>query len=319
MHFPRLVSTVTVALAAAACSDSDSSAPDSTTNPNQAAASTGGSTSTSAGGSGGMSAPAASNGGSAAETPATPALNQGGGPASSPGGAAAGAAGTGAMPAAPAVAGDAGGPAGSTMSFFVTSRGAGDGGNFGGLTGADAFCTTLATAANPALAAKTWHAYLSTGTVNARDRIGAGPWRNFAGVVIGNDVAQLHAETPGTVNAATTGAASETTWPLNNVNIALDETGAPVPSGQPAVLHDILTGSNIDGTVSAMGTCSDWTSNTGTTSNGHSNRTGGGTNNSSWNFAHGTGCGQNAAGTNFQMGTVSQGGGRGSIYCFAID
>jgi hypothetical protein len=205
------------------------------------------------------------------------------------------------------------------MSFFVTSRGAGDGGNFGGITGADAFCTTLATAANPALAAKTWHAYLSTSTEDARDRIGAGPWRNFAGVVIGNDVDQVHAQTPGTVNTATTGAASEATWPLSDTSIALDETGAPVPSGQPEVLHDILTGSNIDGTLSAMGTCSDWTSNTGTTTNGHSNRTGGGTNNSSWSFAHATGCGQNAAGTNFVMGTVSQGGGRGSIYCFAID
>jgi len=208
------------------------------------------------------------------------------------------------------------------MSFFVTSRGAGDGGNFGGIDGADAFCTTLATAADPTLAAKTWHAYLSTSTVDARDRIGTGPWRNFAGVIIANSVEQLHAQTPGNVNVMTTpstGAASETTWPLNNLNIPLDETGAVVPSGQPNVLHDILTGSNIDGTVSATGTCSDWASNTGRTANGHSNRAGGGTNNTSWNFSHTTGCGQNAPGTNFEDETVSEGGGRGSIYCFAID
>jgi hypothetical protein len=313
MHFRCLAASVVLAVAAAACSDSNSSSPpESTTNPNLPTASTGGSASTAVGGSGGMSTATASTGGSGSEMPATPALNQGGGTASSP---AAGAAGTGAMPPSGALAS-------ADMSFFVTSRGAGDGGNFGGITGADAFCTTLATAANPALAAKTWHAYLSTSTENARDRIGAGPWRNFAGVVIGTDVAQLHAQTPGTVNVMTTqstGAASETTWPLNSPNVPLDETGAPVPAAQPTVLHDILTGSNIDGTVSAMGTCSDWTSNTGTTSNGHCNRAGGGTNNTSWSFAHATGCGQNAAGTNFVMGTVSQGGGRGSIYCFAID
>jgi hypothetical protein len=301
MQFFRLVSTLTLAFTAAACSDSNS--PATEINANRSSAGSAGSASTGASGSGGMSTPTASNGGSGSETPVTPALNQGGAAAGAPG-----------MAAAPV--------ADANMSFFVTSRGAGDGGNFGGITGADAFCTTLATAANPVLAAKTWHAYLSTSTENARDRIGAGPWRNFAGVVIGNDVEQLHAQSPGTVNVMTTpstGAASETTWPLNNVDIPLDETGAQVPAAQPNVLHDILTGSNIDGTVSAMGTCSDWTSNTGTTTNGHANRAGGGTNNTSWSFAHATGCGQNAAGTNFQMGTVSQGGGRGSIYCFAID
>jgi len=310
MHFPRLASSVVLALSAVACSDRDS--PDTDTNANQptgSAGSTGGSSSTGAGGSGGTAAIAGSTGGSGSEMPANPALNQGGGTGNGPGGGAAG------------MGGEAGG-APDTMSFFVTSRGSGDGGNFGGIAGADALCTTLATAANPALAAKTWHAYLSTSTENARDRIGTGPWRNFAGVVIGNSVEQLHAQTPGNVNVMTTpstGAESETTWPLNNLNVPLDETGATVPVAQPNVFHDILTGSNIDGTVSAMGTCTDWTSNTGTTTNGHSNRAGGGTNNTSWSFAHATGCGQNAAGTNFQMGTVSQGGGRGSIYCFAID
>ena len=294
MHFPRFVPSVVFALAASACSDrSSSTTTDSSSNPNQPAGSTGGSSSTGAAGSGSLSTPSAGTGGSNSESPGTPTLNQGGGSA-----------GTGAD---------------GSMSFFVTSRGSGNGGNFGGIAGADAFCTMLATAANPALAAKTWHAYLSTSSENARDRIGTGPWRNFAGVVIGTSVQQLHEQTPGTVNAATTGAASETTWPLQNADIALDEQGNPVPAAQPSVLHDILTGSNIDGTVSAMGTCSDWTATTGTTVNGHSNRTGGGTNNTSWSFAHPTGCGQNPDGTNFQMGTVSQGGGRGSIYCFAID
>jgi hypothetical protein len=86
------------------------------------------------------------------------------------------------------------------------------------------------------------------------------------------------------------------------------------------VLHDILTGSNLDGTVSPSGTCNDWTSNTGTTRNGHSNRAGGGQNPSSWNSAHDTGCAEpNPPGSNFQMGTVSQGGGIGAIYCFAAD
>jgi hypothetical protein len=207
--------------------------------------------------------------------------------------------------------GASGSGAPNNMSFFVTSRGSGNGGNFGGITGADALCKTLATAANPALGNKTWRAYLSTSTENARDRIGAGPWRNFAGKIIANNVADLHDQAAG--------GASESGYPLGDINTALDETGATVPAAQPAVLHDIITGSNLDGTLSASGTCSDWTSTTGTTRNGHSNRGGGGMNPSSWNSAHDTGCGEPTAGMNFQMGTVSQGGGRGSIYCFASD
>jgi hypothetical protein len=204
---------------------------------------------------------------------------------------------------------DAGPAPDATMSFFVTSRGGPNGGNFGGLAGADAFCTTLASAASPALAAKTWHAYLSTSTEDARDRIGNGPWRNFAGVIVANDVEQLHDQAAG--------GTLEQTWGLGDANIALDETGATVPSGQPAVLHDILTGTNLDGTASAN-TCSDWTAATGTTVNGHSNRGGGGDNPSSWNSAHATGCAPSMGG-NFEQGTVTQGGGRGSIYCFATD
>jgi hypothetical protein len=204
---------------------------------------------------------------------------------------------------------DAGAVADASMSFFMSSRGSGDGGNFGGIEGADALCETLAAEANPALAAKTWRAYLSTSTQNARDRIGTGPWRNAAGVIIANSVEELHDQAAG--------GASEENYPLNDFNTALREDGTPLPA-QP-VLHDVLTGSNLDGTVSASGTCDDWTSNTGTTRNGHSNRGGGGENPTSWNSAHDTGCGEPDAGGNFQQGTVSQGGGLGAIYCFAID
>jgi hypothetical protein len=243
------------------------------------------------------------NGGSGSESPGTPTLNQGGAAGASNG--ASGAAG------GAAAAADAGGVVDDdSMSFFLASRGSGDGGNFGGITGADALCETLAAAADPALAAKTWRAYLSTSTENARDRIGAGPWRNAAGVIIANNVAQLHDQAAG--------GASEATYPLNDSSIALREDGTELPT-QP-VTHDILTGSNLDGTVSATGTCTDWTSNTGATRNGHSNRAGGGQNPSSWNSAHDTACGEpNPPGSNFQMGTVSQGGGIGAIYCFAAD
>jgi len=196
-----------------------------------------------------------------------------------------------------------------SMSFFVTSRGSGTGGDFGGIAGADAFCTELATAVSAELGAKTWRAYLSTSTENARDRIGTGPWYNAAGVLVATNVDQLHDQAAG--------GTLETTWGLGDDTIALDETGTGVPN-QP-VTHDIVTGSNIDGTVAASGTCSDWTSDQGTTQNGHSNRAGGGATPTSWNSSHGTGCGEPDPGANFQQGTVSQGGGRGSIYCFAID
>jgi hypothetical protein len=209
----------------------------------------------------------------------------------------------------PPPSGDAG--ADTSMSFFVTSRGGPDGGNFGGLAGADALCTTLATAANPALASKTWRAYLSTSEEDARDRIGSGPWRNFNGVIIANDLQQLHDQGP-----AGQGGTLDQTWLLANTAIPLDETGAIVPSGGGNNLHDILTGSNLDGTASAN-TCSDWTATTGQAQNGHSNRAGGGQNPPSWNSAHATGCAPATA--NGQQGTVSQGGGRGSIYCFATN
>jgi hypothetical protein len=195
-------------------------------------------------------------------------------------------------------------------SFFVTSKGPGMGGNLGGLAGADAFCKQLATAVSAQLGAKTWHAYLSTATVSARDRIGPGPWRNAAGSVIANNLTDLH-------DQLAANAALNATWPIAATNVALDEKGAEVPSNP--LVHDILTGSNTDGTVMTGATCNDWTSSATTDMGGvgHSNRTGGGRP-PSWNAAHTVGCAEPTAGMDFQAGTVSSGGGRGSIYCFAL-
>lgn len=194
------------------------------------------------------------------------------------------------------------------MTFFVSSRSPGNGGNLGGLDGADAFCKLLATAVSAELGAKTWHAYLSTATVNAIDRIGAGPWRNAAGVVIANNLADLH-------DQLATNAALNTTWPIGSTAVALDEHGAIVPTSP--LVHDILTGTNTDGTLATGANCKDWTSQatTDTAEVGHSNRMGGGRP-PSWNAAHTAGCAPFTADN--QPNTVSSGGGRGSIYCFAL-
>jgi len=311
MHFSRLASTVVLALAATACSDDkDDPAPDDTrVNANQPSGSTGGTASSGAAGGAGT-APGAGNGGSTSETPANPALNQGGGTANDPGGAAAGAGGTDAVTPPPA-AGDAGAVAPPAdddgMSFFATSRGVATGGNFGGLVGADALCDELATAVSAELGAKTWRAYLSTTTVNARDRIGTGPWFNQAGVLVANNLTQLHDQGMG--------GTLDQTWAPGNAAIALDEQGNQVPSGNPQQ-HDILTGTLADGTVAAGLTCSDWTATTGTVQVGHANRAGGGAAPSSWSAAHGNvGCAPIGA----PAPNVTSGGGRGSIYCFATD
>jgi hypothetical protein len=165
---------------------------------------------------------------------------------------------------------DAGDPAppadDPSMSFFVTSRGSGSGGDFGGIAGADTLCTQLAAEASAELGNKTWRAYLSTASENARDRIGMGPWRNAAGVIIASSLEQLHDQGP-----TGEGGSLDPTWPLNTPTIALDEQGNPV-ANDAGTRHDIITGSNADGTVSASGTCSDWTSQQGTTRNGHSDR-----------------------------------------------
>ena len=186
------------------------------------------------------------------------------------------------------------------MSFFVTSRGPGDGTNLGGLDGADAHCELLASAVGAG--GTTWRAYLSTqgaGAVNARDRIGSGPWHNAKGVQIAGSVDELHYS-----NAALT---KET---------QLDENGEMTNGrGDNPNQHDILTGSQLDGTAFTDGedhTCSNWTSNgQGSAQVGHHDRTGGGAVPSSWNSAHGSrGCGQ---------ADLVATGGAGKFYCFAID
>jgi hypothetical protein len=196
-----------------------------------------------------------------------------------------------AMPGTVAVAQDA-----ANMSFFITSAGSGDGANLGGLEGADAICQRLADAAGSR--GKTWRAYLSAQGINAKDRIGQGPWQNFAGVVVATDVANLHSDA---VNI--------------NKETGLTETGAVVNGrGDQPNQHDILTGSNADGTLAAGQTCNDWTSNgEGTAMLGHHDRMGPDSlaTAASWNAAHPSrGCGQEAL-----VGT----GGNGYLYCFAAD
>jgi hypothetical protein len=196
------------------------------------------------------------------------------------------------------------------MTFFMSSKGSGRGGDFGGMAGADAHCKALAMAVSPALGAKNWRAYLSTSTESARTRIGAGPWFNARGVMVARTVDELHDQQAltGTLN---------TTWPIGAMafDVILDEQGATHIAG----VHDVLTGSTMAGMVDGTNHCTDWTSQTGVSAVGHSNREGGGRP-PSWNAAHTAGCGSelDAQGTlvNRVQGTVTSGGGRGSIYCF---
>lgn len=188
------------------------------------------------------------------------------------------------------------------MGFFITSRGLGDGGNLGGLAGADAHCQTLAEAAG---SSRTWAAYLSTqgsGAVNARDRIGSGPWANANGLVMATSVESLHYDN------------SNFNW-----QFTLDENGNQFASridGDPDFTeHDVLTGSQIDGTAFPAGqdqTCNNWTSNSnGSARVGHADRYSFTTPGSPWNSAHGTpGCTQ---------ANLVQVGGAGLLYCFATD
>jgi hypothetical protein len=188
------------------------------------------------------------------------------------------------------------------MSFFITSAGPGNGANLGGLAGADKTCQTLAAAAGAG--SKTWHAYLSATAaagqpaVNARDRIGKGPWFNAKGVQVASSVADLHSDAN----------------KLSKEN-SLTEKGAVVNGrGDNPNTHDILTGSNADGTLSttANNTCGNWSSNdAGSARVGHHDRQGGGDAPTSWNSAHDSkGCSQpNLVGT----------GGAGLFYCFAIN
>ena len=189
------------------------------------------------------------------------------------------------------------------MTFFITSAGPGNGAALGGLAGADAHCAALAKAAGSTIT--TWHAYLSAKAadgkppVNARDRIGRGPWFNHAGVQVARDVADLHSDSS-KVNKQT----------------ALTEKGGTVNGrGDTPNMHDILTGSALDGTLmSGDGdtTCGNWTSSSadGSAQVGHFDRVGGGQNPTSWNSAHPSrGCGQQ---------NLQATGGNGFFYCFGI-
>jgi hypothetical protein len=191
------------------------------------------------------------------------------------------------------------------MSFFVSSTGSGKGADLGGLAGADRLCTSLATAAGAGN--RTWRAYLSTTpapgserAVNARDRIGTGPWRNAKGVVIANNVTELHGN--------------------NNINkaTALTEKGEVVnASGDTPNMHDILTGSQPDGTAIAGSvdtTCRNWTSSSeGAAMVGHHNRAGldDSAPAKSWNSSHQSrGC---------SLDALKATGGDARIYCFAAN
>ena len=194
------------------------------------------------------------------------------------------------------------------MSFFVTSAGPGKGADLGGVAGADRHCQMLAESAGSG--GKTWHAYLSTNAangqpaVNARDRIGNGPWYNAKGARVAQNLADLHGDT---VDQARVG---------NNISKAtvLTEKGDTIKGfGDNPNTHDILTGSQPDGRAYTDGkdhTCNNWTSSDmGTAQLGHFDRTGGG--NTSWNSAHASrGCSQ--------PNLVSTGG-AGLLYCFALN
>jgi hypothetical protein len=196
----------------------------------------------------------------------------------------------------------------TAMTFFITSVGSGKGADLGGLAGADQHCQTLAQAVGAGN--RTWRAYLSTSAagsqpaVNARDRIGRGPWQNAKGEVIARDIDELH----GTNNL--------------NKQTALNEKGEPVNGrGDTPNMHDILTGSQPDGRAFAGGddrTCNNWTSSSeGAAMVGHHDRMGLRDDDASksWNSSHpsrgtGGGCSQEAL-----RGT----GGNGLFYCFAAN
>jgi hypothetical protein len=188
------------------------------------------------------------------------------------------------------------------MSFFIASAGPGKGAELGGLEGADRHCATLADAVG--VTGLTWRAYLSTTPrdgkpgVNARDRIGKGPWYNAKGVLVAQSVDDLHSDNN----------------KLGKEN-SLTEKGEQVKGrGDTPNMHDILTGSRLDGTFSPDSvdtTCSNWTSSAaeGSAFVGHHDRQGGGANPTSWNSAHPSrGCGQQ---------NLQATGGKGLFYCFA--
>lgn len=183
----------------------------------------------------------------------------------------------------------------NAMGFFITSTGPGKGADLGGLAGADAHCQQLAGAAGAGT--RQWRAYLSTSEENARDRIGSGPWHNSKGELIAADLAALHSDANGI-----------------NKQTGLTETGQEVNGrGDSPNRHDILTGSNPDGTAT-QSTCENWTGSAqGSATVGHHDRMGlqDDAPSKSWNSSHGSrGCSQvDLQGT----------GGDGLFYCFAAD
>jgi len=187
------------------------------------------------------------------------------------------------------------------MTFFVTSANPGNGADLGGLEGADDYCQTLA--ADVGAGNLTWHAYLSTtgeGGVDARDRIGDGPWYNQAGTLIARDVEHLHSNGPN----------------LTKATILTERGDVLNGRGDSPNRHDVLTGSLMDGTAAsgdADTTCGNWTSSTadGSALVGHHDRQGGGPNPTSWNSAHPSrGC---------SLENLRSTGGDGRVLCFAID
>jgi len=201
------------------------------------------------------------------------------------------------------------------MNFFVTSAGSGQGGNLGGLAGADARCQALASVAGAG--DKTWHAYLSTqgmNAVNARDRIGTGPWYNANGDMIARNLDELHNEDDNRLSVRT--ALDEHGRPVPYVG--LDDDGTPLPIElqiTPNVEHDALTGSDANGMAYPAGndmTCNNWTSSDqGAAMLGHIDRRTLGPGVSPWATAHpSAGCSQQA---------LINTGGTGRYYCFAID
>ena len=195
------------------------------------------------------------------------------------------------------------------MSFFVTSVGIGNGGDLGGLAGADAHCRTLAAAIGAG--GRTWRAYLSTQSrpgqpaINARDRIGAGPWYNARGAIVSRTQSELHGDT---LLEAQRGSNLFKQSALTEEAEVVNGEGDPLPN-----LHDMLTGSQPDGrafTGTADRTCNNWkSSGAGAAQVGHSDRIGRG--NTSWNSSHAT--------TACSQADLASWGGAGLFYCFAAD
>jgi len=189
----------------------------------------------------------------------------------------------------------------ANMGFFVTSANP-KGGNLGGLAGADAVCQSLAQAAGAS--GKTWHAYLSTSTVDAKSRIGNGPWYNFKGELIAQNVADLHTADKNKISAAT--ALTEKGTAPNYL------AGNPPAAVAQPLQHDILTGTNEDGTKNAD-TCKDWTVADASAKAmlGHADRLGRNPGVNSWNQSHASqGCG---------LEQLAPTGGAGLLYCFATN